>query len=126
MAHSSPQETCCIRYATESQELELDRLHMACTLAEAGRAVQTTAHADASGPVVAAGCESGHAGDSLDHLGEERAGVVERGLDLEENGAAALGLWRPMGDECILWGSGHANKDAWDDSHRCGMAKWCL
>ena len=39
VAHSSPQESLCICYATESVELELDDLHKACILEEAAQAV---------------------------------------------------------------------------------------
>lgn len=64
--HSSPQETCCIRYAAESMELELDRLHKACIPEEVAQAVQTRTRAGVSGPMVAGVCESGSAGGNLD------------------------------------------------------------
>ena len=39
VAHSSPQETLCTCYATETMELELAELHKACILEEAAQAV---------------------------------------------------------------------------------------
>jgi len=72
-------------------ELELDMLHKARILAEDARVVQTTIHADASGPIVAAGRESGSAGGNLDQPGEGVYRAVEKGRHLQETGAAASG-----------------------------------
>lgn len=91
MAHSFPQETWYIRCATESRGLDFDNPYMVGILAEPAQSVQTTARADASGPMVAAGCESWDAGGSLDRL-EKGGGRIAERLDPGETGTAALGL----------------------------------